>query len=82
MEKPHQSAIARLVEHHKGPVALSRLLGGSPAYQEVQRWVKRGWASPMHVIGLEPVLPPDITVRDLLADKIAAEPAKVEAGDA
>ena len=71
---PKQPAIARLVAHHNGPVALSTLLGGVPVYQEIQRWVKRGWASPMHLFKLEPHLPPGMELRDLHHDReIAAQ---------
>lgn len=74
MEQP-QPAIVRLVAHHQGPTALSALLGGTPVYQEIQRWVKRGWASPMHIIKLEPHLPPGMTLRDLYADRDNAKAA-------
>lgn len=62
-------AITRLVEHLKGPAKVSQLLGGKPVYQEIQRWVSRGWASPMHILALEPHLPPGMTIRDLYADR-------------
>jgi hypothetical protein len=65
-------AIVRLVEHHKGPVALSALLGGVPVYQEIQRWVRRGWASPMHLFRLEPHLPPGMELRELHLDREVA----------
>lgn len=71
MEQTSLSAIARLVAHHDGPVNVSKLLGGTPVYQEVQRWVKRGWASPMHIFRLEPLLPEGMTLRDLAADREA-----------
>ena len=62
-------AIVRLVQHHGGAVATAAALGGRPVYQEIQRWVKRGWASPMHILRLEPLLPDGITVRDLYEDR-------------
>ena len=71
MDKPNEPAIAKLVSHHGGPVALSQALGGSPAYQEIQRWLKRGWASPMHIFRLEPLLPRGMKVRDLDNDRVA-----------
>lgn len=72
MEQRTETAIGRLVIHHGGPAAVSKLLGGSPVYQEVQRWVRRGWASPMQIFRLEPLLPDGMTVRDLYADREAA----------
>lgn len=72
MEKPTEPAIAKLVAHQGGPVALSQKLGGSPVYQEIQRWLKRGWASPMHIFRLEPFMPPGMKVRDLNNDRAAA----------
>jgi hypothetical protein len=68
MDNTREPAIARLVQHHGGPTALSRLLGGTPVYQEVSRWVARGWAAPKHVFRLEPHLPVGMTVRDLIDD--------------
>lgn len=72
MDKPRDSAIAKLVAHHGGPVALSRLLGDSPAYQQIQWWVRRGWASPMHIFRLEPFMPRGMKVRDLNNDRTSA----------
>jgi hypothetical protein len=68
MSTPNQPAICRLVAHHEGPAAVSQKLGGSPVYQEIQRWVKRGWASPKHIFRLEPLLLEGMTVRDLYED--------------
>lgn len=73
------SAIARLVDHVGGYARLSALLGGRPVYQEVQRWVSRGWASPMHILALEPHLPKGITIRDLYADRERARLADSKA---
>jgi hypothetical protein len=67
------SHIRQVVDHIGGPVATSKALGGVPAYQEVSRWVERGWASPHHIFRLEPLLPAGVTVRDLFADKEAAK---------
>ena len=72
MNDPTASAIARLVEYHQGPSKVSQLLGGKPVYQEVQRWVARGWASPMHILALEPFLPDGMTIHDLNADRFKA----------
>jgi hypothetical protein len=69
------SAIKKLVEQAGGPVELSRKLGGVPAYQEIQRWVKRGWASPMHLFRLEPHMPKGMKLRDLNRDREAAKGA-------
>ena len=77
MSTQHPPAIAKVVAHHGGPTALSRHLDGKPTYQEIANWVRRGWASPMHFLRLEPLLPDGVTVRDLYADRDAA--AKVPA---
>ena len=77
MEATHESAIAKLVSKAGGPVALSQKLGGSPAYQEIQRWVKRGWASPMHIFALEPFLPRGMKVRDLANDRAVASQKEI-----
>lgn len=69
MSNPKAPAICRLVEHNEGPVSLSRRLGGKPVYQEIQRWVARGWASPMHILALKPLAPPGVTIEDLYADR-------------
>jgi hypothetical protein len=69
MPKHHPPAIVRLVEHHGGPVALSEKLGGRPVYQEISRWLRRGWASPMHIFKLKPLLPRGIKLEDLDADR-------------
>lgn len=73
------SAIARLVAHNHGPTRLSKLLGEKPAYQAIQQWVSRGWASPMHIMDLEPFMPPGMTVRELYDDRRRAEPADIGA---
>lgn len=79
MEREHESAIAKVVAHNGGPVALARELGENLAYQEVQRWVRRGWASPMHILRLKPLLPAQITVDDLFADRARIKQATREA---
>lgn len=68
MKNHPRSAIERVVEHHGSLAALSRALGGKPAYQELQRWVSRKYASPKYIHRLEPFLPQGIKVRDLLDD--------------
>lgn len=68
-----KSAIQRVVDHLEGPAATSRALGGVPVYQEIQRWLARGWASPHHIFRLEPFLPIGVTVRDLFDDKARAK---------
>lgn len=75
MDKSVDSAIARLVAHHDGPTEVSRKLGGVPVYQEVQRWVRRGWASPMHIFRLKPLLPKGMRLEDLDADRQRAAAA-------
>lgn len=75
MDPNQQPSIARLVAHHGGPVAMSRLLGGDPVYQEIQRWLKRGWASPMHIFRMEPHLIDGISLRDLHDDRERAREA-------
>lgn len=69
MEKHPDSAIARLVAHHGSTTEVSRKLNGTPVYQEVQRWVRRGWASPMHIFRLKPLLPKGMKLEDLDADR-------------
>ena len=76
MEHTTAPAIARLVEHHKGPTKVSQLLGGKPVYQEIQRWVSRGWASPMHIVALEPLMPPGMTIHDLYVDRTRSRAAE------
>lgn len=71
-----ESAIARLVAHHGGLTKFSSKLDKRPAYQEVQRWLRRGWASPAHIFRLEPLLPEGMSVRDLYLDREAAQPAR------
>lgn len=73
MSKKRISAISRLVEHNGGPTAVARFLGNVPVYQEVSRWVQRGWASPTHLFRLEPFMPADMTVRDLFDDRRFAQ---------
>jgi len=71
MNSQHPPAIIRLVKHHGGASKVSQLLGGRPVYQEVQRWVGRGWASPMHILSLKPLLLDGMTVEDLHRDREA-----------
>lgn len=73
-----KSAIARLVAHHGGPTAFAAKLDGF-AYQEIQRWAKRGWAPPKHFMVLEPFLPRGIKLRDLHEDVTVYE-ATVDKG--
>ena len=74
MSTEHLSAIARLVAYHKGPTAVARLLGDAVSYQQVGSWVARGWASPMHILRLEPLMPEGMTLRDLHLDRPGAAP--------
>lgn len=62
------SAIERLVAANCGPVAVARALNDIVAYQEVQRWVKRGYAAPKHFQRLVVLLPGEMTIDDLFAD--------------
>ena len=64
-----ESAIRRLVEHHGGPARTAALISDGFHYQLVQQWVERGWASPMHFLRLEKLMPKGMTVRDLYADR-------------
>ena len=73
MSTQHSPAIVRLVEHHGGPTKVAQMLGGDFPYQQVQLWKKRGWASPMHIMSLEPLLLEGMTIRDLHADRDAAK---------
>lgn len=63
-------AIARLVEHHEGVYALARKLPDGPVVQEIERWLRRGWAAPKHIPKLRPVLPRGIRVEDLYLDRM------------
>lgn len=62
------SAIERLVELNGGPVAVARALNDVVAYQEVQRWVKRGYGAPKHFQRLVSLLPQGMTIDDLFTD--------------
>lgn len=67
----HASAIAgpainRVIDYVGSAAELARRL--AIPQQHVQTWRRRGWASPMHVLSLEPFLPPSVTLRDLLID--------------
>lgn len=73
-----ESAIERLVKHHGGPVATAQKIPGVP-YQAIQVWLRRGWASPMHILKMEALLPAGMTLRELHEDRDrakAADPAK------
>lgn len=78
---PETPAIVRLVEHHGGPVALSTKMGGTPVYQEIQRWVQRGWASPMHLFKLKPHLPRGMKLEHLDADRARANAEAAKAAN-
>lgn len=82
MQIEPQSSIARLVAHHGGATAFSRLLGGQPVYQEIQRWLNRGWASPKHLFAIEPHLIDGVTLRDLDQDRLTAKAAEASAATA
>lgn len=74
------SAIERVVAHYGSLAALSRAMGGKPAYQEIQRWVNRKYASPKYIRRLEPFLPRGVKVRDLLDDLERATVAEAKEG--
>lgn len=76
MGTTQHSAIARLVSLHDGPTNVARILAGAVSYQQVSSWVARGWASPMHILRLEPLLPSGMTIRDLHLDRPHAVPAE------
>lgn len=68
--KAAASAIARIVEHHGGAAAVSVKFGGKPVAQQIQCWVRRGWASPMHFQRLLPLARPlKLGMADLYADR-------------
>ena len=69
MNTKPDSAIRRLVDHQGGVTKVAAQLGDEFPYQLVQQWLSRGWASPMHFLALEPLLPPGLTMRDLFADR-------------
>ena len=73
MSTQHLPAIVRLVEHHGGPTKVAQMLGSAVPYQQIQLWVRRRWASPMHIMSLEPLLLDGMTIRDLYADREAAK---------
>ena len=73
---PAVPAITRLVEHNGGFAETARRMGGKPpAWQEVQRWVDRGWASQLYLLHLEPLMPKGMTLHDLMRDRAAAKAA-------
>lgn len=74
MSTKPESAIRRLVDHHGGPTKVAALIGDDFAYQHVQQWIQREWASPLHFQRLAPLLVNGMTVGDLYAD-IAANKA-------
>ena len=80
--KPEKSgsAIARLVDHHGGATKTAALIADGFHYQQVQQWVDRGWASPIHFLTLQKIMPKGMTMRDLYADcEKNRKPAKVAA---
>lgn len=79
MQTDRVPAIVKVVQHNDGPTALSRKLGGKPPYQEVQRWVSRGWAASRHLFRLEGLLPEGVTLKDLADDRDAAKALEQEA---
>lgn len=78
MSTQHESAIERVVRHHGGPTALSKKLGGYPHYQQIQAWVRRGWASPMHIFRLKPLLPRGVKLESLHEDRANARAGEQE----
>jgi DNA-binding transcriptional regulator YdaS (Cro superfamily) len=71
-------AIHRLIEHVGSAAELARQLGVPP--QHVLAWKSRGWASPLHVLAMEMLVPEGISLRDLLDDRrIAQEREAAEA---
>ena len=59
------SAIARLVDHHGGATKTAALIADGFHYQQVQQWVDRGWASPIHFLTLQKLMPKGMTTRDI-----------------
>ncbi|MDE4918310.1 P2-related tail formation protein [Cupriavidus metallidurans] len=70
-------AIERLVELNGGPVAVARALDDVVAYQEVQRWVKRGYGAPKHFQRLVALLPQGMAIDDLFADMPSSKGRKL-----
>lgn len=68
MSTKPESAIRRLVERHGGPTKVAALIGADFAYQHVQQWIQRNWASPLHFPKLLPLLVDGMTIDDLYAD--------------
>ena len=79
MEPKPPSAIRRLVDHHGGVTKTAQLLGEDFAYQSVQQWLDRDWASPMHFLKLEALLPAGLSIGDLYADRERAKQPKESA---
>ena len=79
MSTKPESAIRRLVERHGGPTKVAALIGDDFAYQHVQKWIQRNWASPLHFQRLAPLLVDGMTINDLYADIEAnKEPRKAD----
>jgi hypothetical protein len=68
MSTPPDSVIAQLVALQGGPAEVARKMGDIVHYQEVQRWVKRGWGAPKYFLRLEKMLPKGKKLRDLHGD--------------
>lgn len=79
MKQVPNSAIRRLVDHHDGPTKTARLLADGFAYQLVQQWVDRGWASPLHFPKLAQIMPDGMSMSDLYADVEANKSARAAA---
>lgn len=79
------TCVDRLVRHCGGITELSRRLGGTPVYQEIQRWLARGWVAPAYALELQPLLPEGMTIENLLQDvarlRVATRAKKVAQHD-
>lgn len=80
---PRPSYIRSLVEANDGPVALAAKIeaksGQTIFRQQIEQWVKRGWATPYHFWLLMPFAPKGLTEANLYADRVAAKQASKQA---
>lgn len=66
------SALLRLIEHNEGFIELKRRIAFEGSYQSIQKWARRGYAPTAQIDRLASVMPPGMTVQDLLNDALAA----------
>jgi len=77
MATQNTPAIQRLIDHVGSPTELARVLSERRASrlppQNVFAWRRRGWASPVYLLELEPFMPPGMTLRELADDRLVAQ---------